>query len=51
MNPLTVWCFATPEAADEALPLMVTLVTDWTLIQTSLTTEEETTCGPHSASG
>src|SRR3954471_24278988 len=28
MNTLTVWCFATPEAADAALPLMVTLVTD-----------------------
>jgi uncharacterized membrane protein len=28
MNTLTVWCFATPEAADAALPLMVTAVTD-----------------------
>src|SRR3954471_23265564 len=28
MNTLTVWCFATPEAADAALPLMVTLVAE-----------------------
>src|SRR3954469_10924704 len=28
MNTLTVWCFPTPEAAEAALPLMVTLVTD-----------------------
>jgi uncharacterized membrane protein len=30
MNTLTVWCFATPEAADAALPLMVTMVSDGT---------------------
>jgi uncharacterized membrane protein len=30
MNTLTVWCLPTPEAADEALPLMVTLVADGT---------------------
>jgi uncharacterized membrane protein len=28
MNTLTVWCFATPEAADAALPLMVIAVED-----------------------
>jgi uncharacterized membrane protein len=28
MNTLTVWCFATPEAADAALPVMVTEVAD-----------------------
>jgi uncharacterized membrane protein len=28
MNTLTVWCFATPEGADAALPLMVTVVAD-----------------------
>ena len=28
MNTLTVWCFATPEAADNALPRMVSVVAD-----------------------
>lgn len=28
MNTLTVWCFATPETADAALPLMTTVVAD-----------------------
>jgi uncharacterized membrane protein len=28
MNTLTVWCFATPETADAALPLIVTQVVD-----------------------
>jgi uncharacterized membrane protein len=30
VNTLTVWCFPTPEAADEALPVMAPLVADGT---------------------